>query len=183
MRLQRFAMSPQRKQGHHLACAAGFVVRGGMTLLEVIISLAIFLFSMVALLHLMSLSGERARDGLFQTEATLRCQSKLAEVMHGAIPLASSSWSDFPEAPEWNWEVEVQGSEYTKLSTVQVGVRRKKADGSYFEVRLSQMVFDPAQRGSTLINPANTSGTTTTPGNNSTPGSNNTPGTSGSGGN
>jgi hypothetical protein len=132
-----------------------------LTLLEVIISLAIFLFSMVALLHLMTLSGSQALQGNFQTEGTLRCQSKLAEVMNGAVPMTSSGWSAFPEAPDWSWEVECQAGEYANLFNVQVGVRRKKSDGTYFEVRLSQMVVDPAQRGSTLVSPVTTTNSTT----------------------
>jgi len=134
--------------------------RAGLTLLEVIISLAIFLFSMVALLHLMSQSGQQALEGSFQTEATFRCQSKLAEVMHGAVPMSSSGWTEFAEAPDWSWEVDCQSGEYANLHNVHVGVRRKKPDGSYFEVRLSQMMVAPAQRGSTLVSPATTSSTT-----------------------
>jgi len=92
-------MSPTRKHGDSLACASGSCsVRAGLTLLEVIISLAIFLFSMVALLHLLSQSGQNALDGSLHTEATLRCQSKLAEIMNGAVPMSSSGWSAFEEA-------------------------------------------------------------------------------------
>jgi hypothetical protein len=161
MRLH-FSTSPTRKQGRRiLACASGSRFgRAGLTLLEVIISLAIFLFSMVALLHLMTQSGERALEGSFQTEATLRCQSKLAEIMNGAVPMSSSGWTAFDEAPEWSWEADCQTGEYANLYNVQVGVRRKKPDGRYFEVRLSQMMVAPTQRGSTLVSPANTSGTT-----------------------
>jgi hypothetical protein len=162
MKLQ--TISPQRKQGSPgktLACAAGCYVRAGLTLLEVIISLAIFLFSMVALLHLMSLSGDRAMEGSFQTEGTLRCRSKLAEVMNGAVPFSSTGWTEFPEAPDWKWELDCQAGEHANLYNVQVGVQRKKADGTMFEVRLSQMMIAPSQRGSTLVSPANTTPGTT----------------------
>jgi type II secretion system protein I len=155
-------MSPTRKQGRRiLACASGSCfIRAGLTLLEVIVSLAIFLFSMVALLHLLSQSGQNALDGSMQTEATLRCQSKLAEIMNGAVPMSSSGWSAFEEAPDWSWEADCQTGQYANLYNVQVGVRRKKANGTYLEVRLSQMMVAPAQRGSTLVSPVNTSGTT-----------------------
>lgn len=156
---QHIVTSPTRKQGETLACASGSrFIRAGLTLLEVIISLAIFLFAMVALLHLLSLSGDRARDGSFQTEATLRCQSKMAEVMHGAVPMSSSGWTDFEESPDWSWELDCQSNEHANLYNVQVGVRRKKADGTYFEVRLSQMMIAPSQRGSTLVTPVTSSG-------------------------
>lgn len=154
-------MSPTRKQGDSLACASGSCsVRAGLTLLEVIISLAIFLFSMVALLHLLSQSGQNALDGSLHTEATLRCQSKLAEIMNGAVPMSSTGWSAFEEAPEWSWEADCQTGQHANLCNVQVGVRRKKSDGTYLEVRLSQMVIAPAQRGSTLVSPVNSSGST-----------------------
>jgi hypothetical protein len=109
----------------------------------------------------MSQSGQQAMEGNFQTEATLRCQSKLAEVMHGAVPVTSSGWSNFAEAPDWSWEVDCQAGSYANLTNVNVGVRRKKADGSYFEVRLSQMVLTPSQRGSTLVSPVTSSNSTT----------------------
>src|SRR5260370_28861378 len=65
--------------------------RAGMTLLEVLISLAIFMLSLVAIGRLVSLSSERAREVQLKAEGMLKCQSKLAEIVGGAEQLASQS--------------------------------------------------------------------------------------------
>jgi len=52
--------------------------RRGLTLMEVIVSLAIFLLAFVGLHMLVNMSGERALDVQEQSEAAHRCQSKMA---------------------------------------------------------------------------------------------------------
>lgn len=135
--------------------------RSALTLLEVIISLAIFLFSVTAIAHLLSLSGDRALEANFRTQAMLRCQSKLAEVVAGAQPLSSSGWSSFSDNPGWNWQLSCSQGDIANLWNVQVSVKKKRADGSFVEVSLGQMVLDPAVRGSTLVDvgPSAPSGT------------------------
>jgi general secretion pathway protein I len=130
-------------------------LRAGLSLLEVIIALAIFLFSFTAIAQLLSFSSERVIEGHLRSQANLRCQSKLAEVLAGAEPLTGSGWSSFSDSRDWEWQVTSNEADIANLSNVQVSVRKKKADKSYLEVSVSQMVFAPAQRGSTLVYLAN----------------------------
>jgi hypothetical protein len=124
--------------------------RRGLTLLEVLLSLTIFLFAMVAIGRLITLGSDRALD-VKGREAQL-CQSKLAEVSAGVLQLSvgSSQSGTFDEEPGWNWTVNVQDSGIPALWNVKVTVSHKRSDGTQSEAILTQMVLDPSQRGSTL---------------------------------
>jgi prepilin-type N-terminal cleavage/methylation domain-containing protein len=121
--------------------------RRGLTLLEVILALAIFLFSMVALGRLISFGSDRARE--IQGRANQLCQAKLAEVASGITPLQSADGT-FEEDPDWHWSIECQENGIQALWNVKVTVSRKLSDGSAAQAVLTQMVFDPNQRGSSL---------------------------------
>jgi prepilin-type N-terminal cleavage/methylation domain-containing protein len=148
--------------------------RRGLTLLEVIISLAVFLFSLAAIAHLLSISGDQTVLASWRSQAVLRCQSKLAEVVAGAQPMSSSGWSSFSDDPEWSWQANCTQGSTSNLWTVQVSVRRKRPGGTTVEVSLSQMVIAPTARGSTLVSPI-----TNNPNSSSTSGNQNDPNSSG----
>jgi hypothetical protein len=120
-----------------------------LTLLEVILSLAIFLFSLVAIGHLMTMGTERAADVRSITRATELCQWKLNEVISGVVPLASQSDSPFDNEPDYVWTLDCQQDTIANLWDVQVKVTRANKNGSNIEVVLQQMVLDPSARGST----------------------------------
>jgi hypothetical protein len=117
--------------------------------MEVLAALAIFLFSLVALGQLISLTGDRALEVQQLSRASQLSQSKLAEVVSGAVSLSSQS-GDFDEDPDWHWEVQAdQDSSITGLWKVQVRVSRDMGDGTTIESKVNQMVLDPSLRGST----------------------------------
>jgi hypothetical protein len=125
--------------------------RRGLTLLEVILSLAIFLFSLVAISRLFTLGSNRAQD--IQGREAQLCQSKLAEVVAGTMSVQAGSSQDgeFDEAPGWHWSVKCEANSVsTALWNVTVTVNRQYPDGSKTEAVLTQMVLNPNQRGSTL---------------------------------
>jgi Tfp pilus assembly protein PilV len=123
--------------------------RSGLSLLEVLTALAIFLVSLIALGQLLTISGERAYEVQQQSHAAQLCQSKLAEVVSGAVALSSTSAS-FDEDPDWQWNLDAeQDSSITGLWRVQVKVSRDLVDGSHYESTINQMVLDPSLRGST----------------------------------
>ncbi len=124
--------------------------RAGLTLLEVVIALAIFLFSIAAIAQLLTFSSDRVIDGHLKSQATARCEAKLAEVLCGAEPLSSSGGS-FSDDPNWNWQLNCseQGT-VPNLWNVQVTVERKKGKNT-LQVSLSQLIMAPSARGSTLV--------------------------------
>lgn len=128
--------------------------RRGLSLMEVLIALTIFLFSLVAIGRLVVMSGDRALDVQQQSLAAQLCQAKLAEVLAGAVPLSSQSDVPFDEDPDYRWSLDAQSDATPNLWRVQVRVTRERPDGSKIECSLSQMVLDPSQRGSTLDTPA-----------------------------
>ena len=81
--------------------------RSGLSLLEVLVALTIFLLSFVALGRLVTLSSDHALDIQRQSEAMRLAQSKLNEVMAGAISLQG----DEGDEDEWHWSVESDQSD------------------------------------------------------------------------
>lgn len=127
--------------------------RPGLTLLEVVISLAIFLFSLAALAHLIGNASQRALEARQRQEAALLAQTKINEMSIGALPLSSQSETAGDETSGWLWSAECSEGEVPGLWHVEVRVWRERPDGSSLQVALQQIVLDPALRGSTLDQP------------------------------
>jgi Tfp pilus assembly protein PilV len=124
--------------------------RPGLSLIEVLVALAIFLFSLIAIGGLVSMAGDRALDIQQMNEATRLCQSKMNEVVIGAVPLQPQSDTSDDDSG-WFWSLDCQqGDAAPNLWTCTVKVYRKRGDSSQFGVTLTQMVLDPSVRGSTL---------------------------------
>ena len=61
------------------------LARPGLSLLEVILALTIFLMALLAIGHLLNVASELALETHYYSEGTQRCQSKMNEVAGGAI--------------------------------------------------------------------------------------------------
>jgi type II secretory pathway pseudopilin PulG len=135
--------------------------RRGLTLVEVVFSLAIFLFSLTAVSQLLSLSGANVMDASARSRSALLCQSKMAEVLAGVESVEGSGGGYAPfntgdgssnEGFEWRMSSTPDDS-LPGLYHVQVYVRKEVPGRGYVEVSLGQMVVDPGKKGSTLDNP------------------------------
>lgn len=125
--------------------------RPGLSLLEVLVAMAIFLLSLIGVGKLIIFASDRARELQNTGMASLLAQSKMAEVQAGVVPLSSQTELSFDEAPEWHWSLDAEAdSNITGLYRVQVKVSRELPGGGRVESILSQFVLDPATRGSTL---------------------------------
>jgi type II secretion system protein I len=121
--------------------------RPGISLLEVLLALAIFLLALVAIGQLVDIGTDHALDSQAQATATRLAQSKLAEVEAGVIPLDGSSPSgSFDVEPEWTWTVSSTQANIPNLYTVTVQVSRQFRNRQ-FQVSLTQLVFDPNMMG------------------------------------
>lgn len=134
--------------------------RAGMSLLEVLLSLTIFLLALGAIVALVDHGSNRAMDAAMQTTATRLAQSKLAEVEAGVLSPSAASSDTFPEDPDWTWSVEPGDAPAPNLYPVTVRVYRDLG-GRRFEVTLTQMIFDPAQMGKAAAAQPPATGTTT----------------------
>ena len=126
--------------------------RRGLSLLEVLVALAIFLLSYASIHRLVTFAAERALEVKMMSECARLCQSKMAEVQSGAVPLSGADDSSFeaPEDSKYSWSVSSeQASTSTNLYNVTVTVTRQRQDGTQIEATLSQMMLDPTLVGST----------------------------------
>jgi type II secretion system protein I len=139
--------------------------RPGMTLLEVIVSMTIFLIALGAIWPLVEMGLNRAREVEEQTLALQKCQSKLSQVMSGDETLGTQEDVAFTDDPDWHWSMEADPQDVANLWKVQVTVWRDTETGK-IEVSLTQMVLDPTARGGpAAVPPSTTTGSGTTTGN------------------
>jgi Tfp pilus assembly protein PilV len=141
-----------------MTIARARLARKGLSLMEVVIAVAIFLMSIVALGSLINSAQERAIQAAHRSQAARLCQSKLNEVIAGVLPLESQGETTFDEDPDFTWAVEAEPGTITNLYNVRVVVRRALQTGGTIECSISQMILDPAVIGSTQ-DAANIAGT------------------------
>lgn len=152
------------------------VRRNGLSLLEVLIALAVFLVSLVGIGRLVILGSDQALQVQDQLRASQLCQAKLAELMAGAIPLSSQNEAPFDEAPDWNWSVECNQGDVSGLWNVTLHVTHQSPTGVKVDVVVSQMIVDPSLRGSAMDVIASTASSTTDTGTSGTDPSSSQPG-------
>ena len=98
--------------------------RRGLSLLEVLISVAIFLGALTAIMQLLN-SGQQAEvSARLKTEAMLRCETKMAEIVSGIEKAVSTEEQKFPddEIGNWQWSAEIGNGDATNLLKVTVTV-------------------------------------------------------------
>ena len=120
--------------------------RSGITLLEVLVSMAIFLFSLAAIGQLVDYGADRGMDARMQTIGVRLAQSKMAEAEAGVVAVNTASSGTFDEESDWNWSLD-PGQE-TVPNVFQVTITAwREIGGRKYEVKLTQMIFDPTQMG------------------------------------
>ncbi len=126
--------------------------RAGLTLLEVLVSMAIFMVALVAISSLFTWGHDRGTDAREKSQALRLAQSKLAEVVAGAQALTSQAETAYDLFPGYYWTLNctANGDGIPNLYDVQVTVARKRDRGTSVQVHLAQMVLDPSQRGTTV---------------------------------
>lgn len=97
--------------------------RRGLTLYEVLLALVILLGSTVVIGQIISTGSRAAVQAQLQSEAILRCQTKLSEVVAGIEPLQSVSGQPFQDAgPEWSWSLQFGTGPHIDLLDLEVTV-------------------------------------------------------------
>ncbi|MFO0967075.1 MAG: hypothetical protein U0793_16025 [Gemmataceae bacterium] len=123
--------------------------RRGLTLFEVVVALFIFLGGMAALYQLIQDSSLRAARINFKAQASLRCQSKLAEVLVGAVSLDSTDFQAFPDNAAWQWRMQAT-EQFTGLYQVFIEVKRDLPGADMVKSGIAQLVMPPSSRGSSF---------------------------------
>jgi len=99
--------------------------RRGLSLLEVILSIAILGGSMVVIGHLYNLGFRSAQNAQFRSEANRLADSKMAELAAGVIPAESTSDAEIEDAPGWQYSIEIEDSLQPGLFLATVFVKRE----------------------------------------------------------
>ena len=94
--------------------------RRGLSLFEVVISLTIFACSMAAIGHLISTGVRGALRSRLESQAIMRCESKLGELAAGITPLQNTGGAAFPDDQSWQWSVAVTAGQHPGLYLVEV---------------------------------------------------------------
>jgi general secretion pathway protein I len=99
--------------------------RKGLTLLEVLVAVTIFFGSLTAILQLLATGQQAELMTRLQTEAVMRCESVMAEVVSGVKELKSADaqpFTDHDGTGTWQWTLEVASTETANLLQVTVTV-------------------------------------------------------------
>lgn len=96
----------------------------GFSLLEVVLSLAIF-FASLAILSQINWNATRAAvQAQLNAQALMRCEAKLQEVVAGAEVLADQQNIPFDDNAEWTWSLQTAPTTFPELLAVKVTVSR-----------------------------------------------------------
>ncbi|MBI1348464.1 hypothetical protein GC163_19495 [bacterium] len=96
----------------------------GFTLLEVVLSLAIFFTSMAVLSQINWNATRASVQAQLTTQALLRCEAKLQEIVAGAEPLSDQQNVPFDDNAEWTWSLQTAPTVMPELLVIRVTVSR-----------------------------------------------------------
>ena len=129
--------------------------RNGLTLIEVIVSTAIFLGAMTAIFSLMDIGHQARISAGLDAEAALRCEGVLGELVSGIKPLASVDSEAFEDNENWRYSVlvdDANGEGLMQLTVVVEHVIGENDPNSSFQIkrlmRDPQMFLDAAMESS-----------------------------------
>jgi prepilin-type N-terminal cleavage/methylation domain-containing protein len=133
--------------------------RSGLSLLEVLIALAIFLLSVVVISQMVSSAAQRGLRSKRMTQAAILCQAKMDEIVAGTQPLqsagsrplegAEAGWAYTVVVEPQSWSAVSSGGQVgaSGLNTVHVTVVWTGTQmGGPVEFQLSRLVMDPQLR-------------------------------------
>lgn len=105
--------------------------RAGLTLLEVLISVAIFLSSLAAIMQLLAIGKRAEMMTRLQTEAVMRCEAKMAEVIAGVQPMDDVTDETLEsEESSGTWQFSLMSMDSGTAGLLQVTVTVKYVVGS-----------------------------------------------------
>ena len=119
--------------------------RRGLTLYEVILAVAIFFPALVVLGQGISTGTRAGVQARLQTQAVLRTETVLAEVLAGVWPMEAATGMAFDDAdPRWTWDLEVFTGPHPYLLELQVTAHYASESGvNPMSYTLSRYVRDP----------------------------------------
>ena len=122
----------------------------GLTLFEVLLSLAIFVMALAAIGQLVSNGMRGAVRARLETQAVLRCESKLAEVLAGIEPLQLMNNVAFADDPSWTWSLMIAAGPTEDLLDLELLVQHPASSGAgQVSFALRRLMRDPEAMSTT----------------------------------
>jgi prepilin-type N-terminal cleavage/methylation domain-containing protein len=104
--------------------------RNGITLLEVLIALAIFLGSFAIISQIMRTGAQASNQGQQQNEIVLRARSLMNEVLAGSVELEPVQEASFDDTDLYTWSMSISDGPIPDLFIVEVTVARRRQGGT-----------------------------------------------------
>ena len=118
--------------------------RRGLTLLEILVSTAILVGSVTAIMQVLNVGHNSRMKAVLDAEAILRCESKMGELLAGVRPIASSGTEPFEDNSNWAWTASISDQGSTSLLQVEVVVEHTPSRGpTNSSWSLTRYVRDP----------------------------------------
>ena len=118
--------------------------RRGLTLFEVLLSLGLFLGAVTVLSQLWWNGVRASVQSQLRTQAILRCESKMNEVVAGAVPLLQVTDTPFDDDANWTWNLQILPGPHADVVLVVVNVAHPGQGGlSAAGHQLSRLIRDP----------------------------------------
>ncbi len=128
--------------------------RGGFSLLEVLLASAILLGSVFILAELSTLGSRSAAKALEMNTAQMICQTKLNEILAGAVPVESEQRVPLEEYPGWVVSVEILPASLPNMRALRVtAARETRGKKSEPSVRLMAWMDGATQPDRGTLNP------------------------------
>lgn len=141
----RFPAAACRGTSRRRAAGLQSAARHGLTLLEVLVSVAIFLGSLTVILQILNSGRDAELMARIETEAVMRCEAKMSEVIVGIEDAVSGGSQVFPDSEDgsWSWQLEVADSGISGLLKVTVTVERTVNGAQQTSLALIRYMRDP----------------------------------------
>ncbi|MGD9857247.1 MAG: hypothetical protein AB7U20_20070 [Planctomycetaceae bacterium] len=118
--------------------------RAGITLFEVLVALAIFLGALAGIAQIVDTGSTAAVTGQLQSEAVLRCESTLAEVISSIQPMDAVQGESYPDDASWSWSLAVADGPHPDLVQLTVEVAHARPNGTTdANFTLTRLIRDP----------------------------------------
>ncbi len=98
--------------------------RAGLSLLEVIVAIAILGGAMVVIANLIYIGSKSAGNVRWTSEAQILCDTKMAELSAGVIPLQSNGMTSIQENPVWAYSIDIGSTNVNGLLSATVTVQQ-----------------------------------------------------------
>lgn len=126
------------------------VSRRGFSLIEVLLATAVLLGCVVVMAQIARLGRLNAVDAENFTRAELVCQTRLNEILAGAVPMRAVRKEYLAEMPGWVLSVEVEPARIPTLAVLRVRVAQDVPEGQIGKhFTLVRWVRDPGNLAST----------------------------------